>query len=124
MHLNGIPEAFLHTSCATIKVFLVYMSVLHTFSTRKRQQKNKYVISRPWSVRIEKDFALSLECTDLAAPAREITSIYFLLMVWRHSFPKIRNEKMKRIFINQLTIKDFAVGVYSINLAFKEQLLK
>ena len=44
MHLNGIPEAFLHTSCATIKAFLVYTSVLHTFSTRKRQQKNKDVI--------------------------------------------------------------------------------
>ena len=44
VHLNGILEAFLHTSCATIKAFLVYTSVLHTFSTRKRQQKNKDVL--------------------------------------------------------------------------------
>ena len=74
MHLNGIPEDFLHTSCATIKAFLAYTSVLHTYSTRKRQQKNKYVISQPWSVRIEKNFAFSLECTDLTEAARSVHS--------------------------------------------------
>ena len=62
------------TRRATIKAFLVYTSVLHTFSTRKRQQKNKYVISRPWSVHIERNFALSLDCTDLAETAWPVHS--------------------------------------------------